>query len=145
MAKYLIFILLTLLGFSSIAHILWGPFTTSYRTFGDSFLNMLLFSTGKLIKLIKYYLFPYLLGVYNADELIQYNPSWSIVFVIAVFVFIMFFMYAIFVSINSESLRRTVIQGGYPEDKEATSWKLKDFATWLCYCVKNDDDKQNTN
>ena len=44
MFKYFIFVLLILLGFSSIAHILWGPFLTKYSTFGGSFLNMLLFS-----------------------------------------------------------------------------------------------------
>ena len=51
-------------------------------------------------------------------------------------------MYSIFISINAEALRRTVIQSGYPEDRESISWKLKDFAAWLCYCVKNEEQEQ---
>ncbi len=54
-------------------------------------------------------------------------------------------MYAIFISINAESLRKTVIQGGYPEDMHSGSWKLRDFTTWLCYCIKSNDDNQSNN
>ncbi len=50
MAKYLIFVVLILFGFSSIAVILWGPFMINYRNIGDSFLNILLFSTGNIFK-----------------------------------------------------------------------------------------------
>ena len=48
-AKYFIFIVFILLGYTSIAHILWGPFIEDYRSFGDSFLSILLFTAGNYI------------------------------------------------------------------------------------------------
>jgi hypothetical protein len=50
-------------------------------------------------------------------------------------------MYAIFIAIYAESLRKTVIKIGYPEDHELTQWSLKDYLTWLCYCI--DTNKKN--
>jgi len=52
-------------------------------------------------------------------------------------------MYSVFISINAESLRKIVVAQGYPEDHNSNSWKLKDFATWLCYCIKNNNDSQD--
>jgi hypothetical protein len=46
-------------------------------------------------------------------------------------------MYAIFISIYAESLRRTVIKLGYPEDHQLSKWTMKDYMTWLLYCLGN--------
>ena len=52
-------------------------------------------------------------------------------------------MAPVFLSMYIESLRKTVIKLGYPEDHQATSWRLRDFLIWLCYCVGNDEKKKD--
>jgi hypothetical protein len=54
-------------------------------------------------------------------------------------------MYAIFISIYAESLRKTVVKLGYPEDHELSQWKLKDYLTWLCICLARNKKKEEQN
>jgi hypothetical protein len=44
--KYSFFFITILLGYSCIAYILWGPYITDFKSFGNSFLQILLFSMG---------------------------------------------------------------------------------------------------
>jgi hypothetical protein len=117
--KYSIFFLVILLGYSCIAHILWGPYIKEFNTFGDSFLQILLFT----------------MGYFNSNLLLTYNSAWTVAFLTSFFLFVLYFMYAVFVALYAESLRRTVIKLGYPEDHELSQWTLKDYVVWLCYCI----------
>jgi hypothetical protein len=46
-------------------------------------------------------------------------------------------MFSIFISIYAESLRRTVVNLGYPNDHQQTQWTLKEYVVWLCFCVSS--------
>jgi hypothetical protein len=48
-------------------------------------------------------------------------------------------MYSIFIAINAESIRKTVITNGYPEDNVYRKWRLKDITKWICICIDNED------
>lgn len=128
-AKYSIFFIVILLGYACIGQILWGPYINQSSTFGGSFVTILLFT----------------MGYFDANLWLTYNSSWTVVFVASFFLFVLFFMYAIFISIYAESLRRTVIKLGYPEDHELTQWTLKDYLVWLCYCVGDNKKKEEQN
>jgi hypothetical protein len=74
--------------------------------------------------------------------MLTYNSGWTVVFIISFYLFVLFFMYAIFISLYAECLRRTVIKLGYPEDHQLSQWTLKDYVVWLCYCIGGDKSKE---
>jgi len=48
----------------------------------------------------------------------------------------------VFITLYVESLRKTVIRVGYPEDNNTNAWGLKEFYTWICYCfIEDEEDK----
>ena len=51
--------------------------------------------------------------------------------------FALFFVFSICTALYSESLRKTTIREGYPEENlDSVEWKLRDYVTWLCYFIK---------
>jgi hypothetical protein len=137
--KYSIFFVTIFIGYACIANIIWGPYLEEFAIVGDSFLIILLFTMGK-----KNYLLINFLGYFSPNKLLEYSQGWALVFVTSFYVFVIFFLYVIFVSIYAESLRRTVIKTGYPSDNQLSQWILKDYVIWLCYCfssTKKTDEK----
>ncbi len=51
-------------------------------------------------------------------------------------------MYSIFIAIYAESLRRTVIRLGYPEDHQLSQWTIRDYMIWFCYCLGTSTKKE---
>lgn len=118
-SRYLLFFLPILIGFACVAQNLWGPYINKFRTFGNSFVQILVMTTGYI----------------DIISMLTYKPIMGIIFFTLFFVFVLFFMYAVFISIYAESYRKTVIELGYPEDQIEKEWSLKDYVIWLCYCV----------
>ncbi len=55
---------------------------------------------------------------------------------IAFYTYMLYFLYSICISLFAESMRKTVIQNGYPgENLEAVEWRCRDYITWLCYFI----------
>ncbi len=71
------------------------------------------------------------LGYIDTSTLMIYNSWWTVFYVASFFIFLILYMYSIFISLYSESLRKNVIQNGYPEDHDKTRWILKDYIMWI--------------
>ena len=54
----------------------------------------------------------------------------------------LFLLYSLISQIYAESLRKTVIKTGYPEDKENISWTPKDYVKWVFFCFKEKDNAE---
>jgi hypothetical protein len=125
--KYCVFFIVILLIYACIAHMLWGPYIDEFGSFGEAFLQILFFT----------------MGFFSPNQMLQYNSEWTVVILGSFFLFVLFFMYAIFISIYAESLRRTVIKLGYPEDHQLSQWTMKDYMTWLLYCLGGNKKKDD--
>ncbi len=59
----------------------------------------------------------------------------------------LFLLYSLISQIYAESLRKTVVKYGYPEDKEQISWTIKNYFEWVFFCykeeVKKDPEEEN--
>ena len=115
--QYLLVMIGLLFGFTVVAELIWSPYMDTFKTFGMSFISVLLFTCG----------------YYDVNELIKYNEGWGVVFIVVFFVFDLFLIFAIFNSIFAESLRRTIVKHGYPEDVEKEEWTLKDYTYWFLH------------
>lgn len=125
--KYFSFFIVILVIYACIALMLWGPYIDNFDSFGQSFLQILFFT----------------MGYFNPNEMLQYNSEWTVVFLGSFFLFMLFFMYTIFISLYAESLRRTVIKYGYPEDHPLSRWTLKDYMTWLLFFLRKNKKKDD--
>lgn len=106
--------------------------------FKNSYLHtcfiFIIFDVRNLIifkKSIFTYLKPENLGYIKTDLLLVYNSWWTIFYIVSFFIFIVLYMYSIFISLYSESLRKNVTQNGYPEDHDQTKWTLTDYIKWI--------------
>lgn len=112
--QFIILAIIALLGLAAIARIIWGSYLDEYRTFGLSYISILLFTSG----------------YYSSSELINYDNIWGIVFMNLFFYVQLFFLLAIFLAIFAESLRRSVKEYGYPEDYKVIKWGAEDYKVW---------------
>ena len=78
--QYLLVMIGLLFGFTVVAELIWSPYMNTFKTFGMSFISVLLFTCG----------------YYDVNELIKYNEGWGVVFIIVFFVFDLFLIFAIF-------------------------------------------------
>ena len=115
--QYLIVMLGLLFGFTVVAELIWSPHMKEFETFGMSFISILLFTCG----------------FYDVGAIIKHNETWGILFILVFFIFDLFLIFAVFNSIFAESLRRTIVMHGYPEDIEKKEWNLKDFTYWVAH------------
>jgi hypothetical protein len=125
--KYFTFFIVILLIYACIALMLWGPYIDDFSSFGKSFLQILFFT----------------MGYFNPNQMLQYNSEWTVVIIGSFFLFMLFFMYVIFISLYAESLRRTVIKYGYPEDHQLSRWTMKDYMTWLLFFLRKNKNKDD--
>ena len=126
--QYLIVMLALLFGFAVIAELIWSPHLKEFETFGMSFISILFFTCG----------------FYDVSGLIKHNEAWGIIFILLFFIFDLFLIFAIFNSIFAESLRRTIVNNGYPEDIEKGEWNLKDFSFWIVHYLSEENEKSKT-
>lgn len=115
--QYIIVVIVLLFGFASIAELIWSPHMEEMKTFGSSFISMLMFTSG----------------YFDAERMVKANEPWSVVFSIFFFVFNLFFIFAVFSSIFAESLRRNIVSEGYPEDVDVEEWTLSDYVKWIVH------------
>lgn len=119
--QFLIVLLCVLFALTSIAEIIWGPYLDEFKTFGLSFISILLFTSSYM----------------NISKLLEYDMVWGILFIIITFLLQMFIFMTFFASIFAESLRRCVCTYGYPEDHEESKWDLDDYKVWLIHFIKD--------
>jgi hypothetical protein len=124
--RYMTIVMCTIIFFTIVGHILWGPFMNNYLTVGKTLNQLLLFT----------------MGVYDTQTLLYLNSGFVIFYFILLFFFMLTMMASIFISLYMESLRKAVTKLGYPEDHEGTSWGFREFIVWLCYCVGDDEKKR---
>ena len=108
--KYIIFLILALISFSCSFNL----FYSKIGTFSLSIFNVILMS----------------LGISNYEELIHYNEVSLVVLLIIVILFIVMFTLSAFVGIYSETLRKIIIEHGYPYEDES-NWGKEDYLRWL--------------
>lgn len=125
--QFVIITIIALLGLAAIAKLIWGSYLKEYKTFGLSFISVLLFTSG----------------YYSSSELINYDDAWGIIFMIVFFLVQLFFFLAIFLALFAESLRRSVKEYGYPEDYKIKKWGKEDYKIWALHfpSYKKDNDK----
>lgn len=124
--QFLIVLLCCLFALSSIAEIVWGPYLDEFKTFGLSFISILLFTSS----------------YYNSSKILEYDVFWGILFVVIIFIIQMLIFITFFASIFAESLRRSVCTYGYPQDYESTQWDLNDYKVWLFHFINNSKEKK---
>lgn len=129
LSKFALFYTAILVVFACIATITWGPYSQDYDNLGSSFLNILLLTIGFI----------------NIHVMMSYDSGWTVVFLLTLFIFIMFFMFSIFIAVFSETERNVVTHIGYPQDNKYTSWQLRDYIVWLCFFVKRDNKEEKNN
>ncbi len=108
--KYIIFLIIALISFSCSFNLYYPQI----GTFSLSIFNVILMS----------------LGISNYEELIHYNEVYLLVLLILVIMFIVMFTLSAFVGIYSETLRKIVIEHGYPYEDES-KWGKEDYLRWL--------------
>lgn len=126
--QYIIPIIVLLFGFAVIAEIIWSPYMTSFKTFGASFLSVILFTCG----------------YFDTYSMMHYNVIWGFFFISFFFLFNLFFLFTIFNSIFAESLRRTVVRCGYPNDSEKLQWSMRDYMIWIAHFIKEEKIEKQT-
>ena len=108
--KYIIFLIIALISFSCSFNLYYPQI----GTFSLSIFNVILMS----------------LGISNYEEFIHYNEVYLLVLLILVIMFIVMFTLSAFVGIYSETLRKIVIEHGYPYEDES-KWGKEDYLRWL--------------
>lgn len=127
--QFLILLLCVFFALTSVAEIIWGSYLDEFKTFGLSFISILLFSSS----------------YYNISSLSQYDMVWCILLVIVTFILQIFIFITFFASLFAESLRRSVCTYGYPEDYEETKWDLQDYKVWLIHFIDDPKAKKGDN
>ena len=117
--KYMIAIIPTSLSFAIVAHIIWGPFYSDFLTIPNAYIQILLISIGNT----------------NIQKFLSQTPSFCLIFLPFFFVFQIYFLSAILISLFAENFRKTVRRVGYPEDTQIKQWTLRDYVIWLCYFI----------
>lgn len=115
--QFLVVIIGILFGFAIVGELIWCPFITLFQTYGMSFIAVLLFT----------------MGYYDTNLLVKYNEGWGTVYIIIFYAFNLFIIFALFNSIFAESLRRTIVKHGYPEDVTKEEWTIKDYSFWFLH------------
>ena len=126
-AKYLFIFLPITFFFAVVGHITYGPYLDIFNSIPLSCLQVML----------------YFIGDINYTKMFYFAPQFSIFYFTAFFVFQLYFVTTIIVSLLTENLKHTFRIEGYPEDIQTKKWTLKDYVKWICYCVDfgNDDNK----
>jgi hypothetical protein len=124
--KYALIVIYIILNLTVVSHIIWGPFSMQFVSFSKALNNLLLFTVGK----------------YDPANQIIYSGLYTLFFYIIISFVMIFLMSNVFITLYVESLRKTVIRVGYPEDNNTNAWGLKEFYTWICYCfIEDEEDK----
>lgn len=124
--QFLVVIIGILFGFAVVGELIWCPYITLFETYGMSFISVLLFT----------------MGYHDTNLLVKYNEGWGVVYIIIFYVFNLFIIFALFNSIFAESLRRTIVKYGYPEDVTKEEWTIKDYSFWFLHYLP---EKKETN
>lgn len=118
--KYIFFVFIVLIIFSSVAHILWGPYIKQYSDLQFSMIQTLFLT----------------LGYFDYNSVLAFDKNIAVVYLLLFYLVIFLFMYTAFVSFYAEGLRLSVVKSGYPSEAENSKWNLKDYIMWICHKKK---------
>lgn len=124
--QFLIALLCVLFALASIMEIVWGSYLEECKTFGLSFISVLLLSSM----------------YYSPRMLLDHDMYWGILFIIIILIVQLFIFIALFTSIFAESLRRSVCTYGYPEDYKEKKWDLSDYKVWIIHFIDDPKEKK---
>ena len=118
MVAYTIIFFPILIWFAVIGMEIWGPFSSDYKNFLQSFISTMYF----------------MLGQSNAYSLVEYNRVWTLIYMTVFFLIFSHMVIWIIVAIYSDSYRLIILAEGYQEEKKKeTNYKatlIKIFA-WI--------------
>jgi len=118
--KYFVFLIVMILYFAIIGYMIFGSKIDLYNSFENALMQVIMIT----------------LGYYPIQLYIKYNEIYAIPYLCSVFLFMLFLLYSLISQVYAESLRKTVIKYGYPDDKEQMSWAMDDYIKWLFFCFK---------
>lgn len=122
--KYILIVLLTYSFFAVLSHILYGPYLIDFESVFTSLRTTLLIS----------------IGYFDLRKLMMFNSGWGTFYFLFFFLCIILFLNIVFISLFAESVKKTVVQFGYPDDYENNNWQFKDYIVWLCHFVDDEEE-----
>jgi len=110
-----------LIGFILLSMNIWGPFLKNYHTFEQGLVSLLFL----------------VLGAFDTEELMKYEPGWTVGFIILFFFFILFFLASFYGAFYMDAYRIVRIYWNFGDRMKATGQrvpldvKLKRLRNWV--------------